>query len=76
MKYFRNLDVVLFGTSSGSFGEKIVSVVQSVFILQPFENYPVFWPKSTQKRSIFATKFINHVKKSKCSAAAKIISHL
>ena len=63
MKYFRNFDVVLFGISLGTFGEKIRSIAQSVFIWQPFENYPVFWPKSTEKRSILATKFYKSCQK-------------
>ena len=42
-----NFNVILFGTVSGTFGEKNRSVAQSVSISQPFENYPAFWPKST-----------------------------
>ena len=67
MKYLKkNFDVVSFGTFSGTFGEKIKSVAQSVFIWQPFENNPAFWQ----------LYFINHVKNSKSSPTSKIFSHL
>ena len=33
--------------------EKNWSVAHSVFIWQPFEKYPVLWPKSTQKKIDF-----------------------
>ena len=73
MKYFKNFDVVLFGTSSGTFGDKMRSVAQSVFHLK----ITLFFGRKRHKKYRFwKLYFENHVKNSKSSPIAKIFSHL